>query len=184
MLTVLRANECCLTDEAFNGITFTHESPLRELSLGENDKVDKGWTELFHGLCSSCITTLVVSGNRLYGEECCTALKRLLINNKTLTVLRVGIYPNYTTIRVEPESDIGCCIADALSQKCSLRELTICGYTQTMQGWINLFENLYENTTLNTLNCSDAQLPKHKSNNDVAKPVCEMLQNTTKALKI
>ncbi len=171
VLTVLKANECGLTDEAFKGITFTNESPLRELSLRENDNVDKGWTELFHGLCSSCITTLDVSVNSLYEEKCYTALKCLLINNKTLTVLRVGNYMS------EANDDIVCCIADALSQKCSLRELTICGYTQTMQGWINLFESLYENTTLNTLNCSDAQLAKHKSNNEVAKSVCEMLQH-------
>ncbi len=171
VLTVLRANKCGLTDEAFKGITFTHESPLRELSLGENDKVDKGWTELFNALCSSCITTLDVSGNRLHGEKCCTALKCLLINNKTLTVLRVDSDPNYSTIRVKPEFDIVCCIADALSQKCSLIELTICGYKLTMQGWINLFESLYDNTTLNTLNCSDAHLTELKPNNDVAKSV-------------
>ncbi len=171
VLTVLRANECGLTDEAFKGITFTHESPLKELSLSENDNVDKGWTELFHGLCSSCITTLDVSGKRLYGEKCCTAFKCLLINNKTLTVLRVG------TFMSEASDDIVCCVADALSQKCSLTELTIRRYTQSMQGWINLFESLYDNTTLNTLNCRNVYLPEDKPNNDVAKSVCEMLQH-------
>ncbi len=42
-----------------------------------------------------------------------------------------------------------------------------------MQGWINLFESLYDNTTLN---CSDAHLTELKPNNDVAKSVCEMLK--------
>ncbi len=46
-----------------------------------------------------------------------------------------------------------------------------------MQGWINLFESLYDNTTLNTLNCSDAHLTELKSNNDAAKSVCEMFQH-------
>ncbi len=168
VLTVLRANECGLTDEAFNGITFTHKSPLRELSLSDNVEVDEGWTELFHGLCSSCITTLDVMYNRLHGEECCTALKCLLVNNKTLTVLRVGNYMR------EANDDIVCCIADALSQKCSLRELTIREYTLTR---LNLFESLYDNTTLNTLNCRNVHLPEDKPNNDVAKSVCEMLQH-------
>ncbi len=101
MLTVLRANSwssvwvadslCSLTNEAFKGITFTHESPLRKLFLTNQCKVDTGWTELFNGLCSSCITTLDLRDNKFYGEEeCCTALKFLLIKSKTITVLRIG----------------------------------------------------------------------------------------------
>ncbi len=118
VLTVLRVDKCGLTEEAFKGITFTKDSPLRELILNNNYEVKKGWTELFNGLCSSCITTLDVSGNKLDGEECCTALKCLLINNKTLTVLKIGrLY--------ETNHDLVCCIADALSQNCSLMELTI-----------------------------------------------------------
>ncbi|XP_064404592.1 uncharacterized protein LOC135349879 [Halichondria panicea] len=167
MLTVLRANWCGLTDEALKGIIFTKESPLRELSLSENYEVKQGWTEFFNGLCSSCITTLDVKNNSLNGEECCTALKCLLINNKTLTVLKIGTYQN--------NDDVVCCIADALSQNCSLMELTISSYTLSILGWTKLFESLHENTTLVTLNCSRAKLQELEQNNEVAKSVWELL---------
>ncbi len=53
-----------------------------------------------------------------------------------------------------------------------------------MQGWINLFESLYDNTTLNTLNCSDAHLTELKPNNDVAKSVwLEQLVNEIEELE-
>ena len=161
VLTVLRVHNCGLTDAAFKGITFTKDSPLRELILNNNDKLEKGWTELFNGLCSSCITTLDVSGNSLDGEECCTALKCLLINNKTLTVLKIGHQYNH---------DVFCCIADALSQNCSLKELTIINsYRLSIQGWTKLFESLHKNTTLNTLDCSvDYNLQDFDPNNEVA----------------
>ena len=163
VLTVLRVYKCGLTEEAFKGITFTKDYPLRELSINNNDELEKGWTELFNGLCSSCITTLDVRENsRLNGEECCTALKCLLISNKTLTVLKIGCWN-------ETDDDVVCCIADALSQNCSLMELTIIN----ILGWTKLFESLHENTTLNTLDCIDLQL--HNPNNEVAKSVCEML---------
>ncbi len=64
-----------------------------------------------------------------------------------------------------------CCIADALSQNCSLMELTINNYISIILGWTKLFESLHKNTTLNTLNCSKVFV----SNNEVAKSVCEML---------
>ena len=152
VLTILRANRCGLTDEAFRGISFTHESPLRELYFGENLEVDKGWTELFNALRSSRITILDISGNTLCGEECCTALNCLLLKNKTLIVLRIGSN--------KPRCDndeMVCCIADALSQNCSLRELKIRAYSLSIQGWIKLFKSLYENTRLKTLNCIDAE---------------------------
>ena len=172
VLTVLRVHKCGLTDEAFKGITFTKDSPLRELSIINNKaridyKVKKGWTELFNGLCSSCITTLDVSDNFLKGEECCTALKCLLINNKTLTVLKIGRQYNIN-------HGVVCCIADALSQNCSLMDLTI-KYRSSNLRWTKIFESLHENTTLNTLDCSNAGLQELKSNNEVAKSVCEML---------
>ena len=163
----MRANSCGLTDEAFKGITITHESPLRELSLRENKEVDSSWTELFNALCSSCITTLDVSGNRLCGEECCTALKYLFNNSKTLTVLKID-QPKYT-------EEVVYCIADALSHNHSLREVSISGYKLNIQGWTNLFKSLHENTTLNTLSCSDAQLQAADLNNEIAKSVCKML---------
>ncbi len=167
VLTVLRVDSCGLTDEIFKGITFTKKSPLRELSLKGNYKVKKGWTELFNGLCSSCITTLDVSDNILVGDECCTALKCLLINSKTLTVLKIGAkFPN--------SDDVVCYIADALSLNYSLMELTINNYTSSL-GWTKLFESLLENTTLNTLDCSEPNLQAFETNNEVAKSVCEML---------
>ncbi len=54
VLTVLRVDQFRLTEEAFKGITFTKDSPLKKLSLNNNYEVKKGWTELFNGLCSSC----------------------------------------------------------------------------------------------------------------------------------
>ena len=121
VLTGLRVYSFVLTDEGFKGIIFTKDSTLRELSLTSiSTTLKKGWTELFNDLCSSyaCITTLDISENILDGEECCTALKCLLINNKTLTALKIGYYIN-------TNHDLVCCIADALSQNCSLMELTI-----------------------------------------------------------
>ena len=163
VLTVLRANICGLTDETFKGITFTHKSPLRELYLMGNTEVDKGWAELINALCSSCITTLDISGNKLCGEECCTALNCLLIKNKTITVLRIS--------RLQGGNDeMVRCIADALSQNCSLRELKIGTYGLSIQGPIKLFKSLHENTTLKTLHCI-----ARKQNNEVAKSLCEML---------
>ncbi|XP_064405398.1 uncharacterized protein LOC135350515 [Halichondria panicea] len=171
VLTVLRVYMCGLTDAAFNGITFTKDSPLRELILNNNYKLENGWTELFNGLCSSCITTLDVRYNNLNGEECCTALKCLLINNKTLTVLKIGRWR-------ETNHDMVCCVADALSQNCSLMELTI-STKLTTAGWTKLFESLHENTMLNTLDCSGylqvAGLQVWYQNNEVAKSLCEML---------
>ncbi len=167
VLTVLRVGQCGLTDEAFKGINFTKDSPLRELILNNNYEVKKSWTELFNGLCSSRITTLDVSGNSLDGEECCTALKCLLINNKILTVLKINNYKdNY---------DVVCCIADALSQNCSLKELTICTYRLSILGCIKIFESLRKNTMLNTLDCSRVDIQGLEPNNEVAKSVCEML---------
>ncbi len=127
MLTGLRVYSFVLTDEGFKGIIFTKDSTLRELSLTSiSTTLKKGWTELFNGLCSSCITTLDISENILDGEECCTSLKCLLINNKTLTVLKIGYY-------IKTNHDLVCCIADALSQNCSLMELTI-SYTLSTLG--------------------------------------------------
>ncbi len=166
VVTVLEVDHFKLTEEAFKGITFTKDSPLRGLFL-KNNKLENGWTELFNGLCSSCVTTLDVRGNSLNGEECCTALKRLLINNKTLTVLKIGRWR-------KTNHDMVCCVADALSQNCSLMELTI-NTKLTTAGWTKLFESLHENTTLNTLYCSEADLQKLESNNEAAKSVCEML---------
>ena len=166
VLTVLRANRCGLTDEAF---TFTHASPLRELSLIENTKIDKGWTDLFYSLCSSSITTLDISGNRLYEEQCCRALNRLLLKNKTITVLRIG------GNKLQDGDQMACSIADALSQNCSLRELKIGTYNLSIRGWIKLFKSLYENTKLTKLNCIDVHLSERKQNNEVAKSLCEML---------
>ena len=140
---------------------------MRELILNHNYKIENGWTELFNGLCSSCITTLDVSGNILDGEECCTALKCLLINNKTLTVLKIGrLY--------ETNDDLVCCVADALSQNCSLIELTF-RHRSSILGWTKLFESLHENTTLNTLDCSEDDLQLLEPNNEITKSVCEML---------
>ncbi|XP_064405500.1 protein NLRC3-like isoform X1 [Halichondria panicea] len=167
VLTVLRVHRCGLTDETFKGITFTKDSPLRELILKDKYTVKKGWTELFNGLCSSCITTLDVSDNILHGEECCTALKRLLISNKTLAVLKIGHW-------YETNDDLVGCIADALSQNCSLMELTI-NHRLSIRGWTKLFESLHENTTLNTLDCSEASLQELDLINEVAKSLCEML---------
>ena len=167
VLTVLRVPNCGLTDAAFKGITFMKDSPLRELVLRCNTEVKNGWTELFNGLCSSCITTLDVSVNKFSGEECCTALKCLLISNKTLTVLKIGhLY--------ETNVDLVCCIADALSQNCSLKELTIINGL-SFQSWTKLFESLHKNTTLNTLDCSKTNFLQLKPNNEVAKSLCEML---------
>ncbi|XP_064405403.1 uncharacterized protein LOC135350518 [Halichondria panicea] len=166
VLTVLRVTDFGLTEEAFKGITFTKDSPLRELSLKSNYK---GWTELFNGLCSSCITTLDVSGDSLNGEECGTALKRLLINNKTLTVLKI-VCPYDTN------DDVILCIADALSQN-SLKKLTISTQSNRFvvhDTWTKLFESFHKNTTLNTLNYSGADL-KSWEKDKVAKSLCEML---------
>ncbi len=169
MLTVLRVHNCGLTEKAFKGITFTKDSSLRELSINYNDELEKGWIELFNGLCSSCITTLDVRENSLDREECCTALKCLLINNKTLTVLKIG--SSYET-----NHDVVCCAADALSQNCSLMELTISNRSSIL-GCTKLFKSLHENTTLNTLDCSedDYYLQPRDPNNEVAKSLCEML---------
>ena len=168
VLTVLRVHNCGLTDAAFNGITFTKDSPLRELVLNYNTEVKNGWTELFNGLCSSCITTLDISGNSLDGEECCTALKRLLINNKSLTILKIGR-------QYEINHGVVCCIADALSQNYSLMELTLTFSSRSsILGWTKLFESVHKNTTLNTLDCSKVDL-QLEPNNEVAKSVCEML---------
>ncbi|XP_064390048.1 uncharacterized protein LOC135337957 [Halichondria panicea] len=104
VLTVLKANWCGLTDEAFKGIIFTRESPLRELSLMGNTEVDKGWTDLFNALCSSRITTLDVRANRPYGEECCTALKCLLNSKNTIKIIANG-----------RNEDVVCSIAAALA---------------------------------------------------------------------
>ncbi|XP_064389838.1 NACHT, LRR and PYD domains-containing protein 14-like [Halichondria panicea] len=167
VLTVLRVNRCGLTNEAFRGITFTHESPLRELYFGLYISVDKGWAELFNALCSSRITTLDISGNKLYGEECCTALNCLLLKNETLIVLRISQLCNNEMVR---------CIADALSQNCSLGELKIGTYGLSIQGWIKLFESLYKNTRLETLHCINTQRKK-KKNLKIAKSLCEMLKH-------
>ncbi len=165
VLTVLRTNIRSLTDETFKGITFTHESPLRELSLMGDTEVDRSWTELFYALCSSRITTLDISDNTLCGEECCTALNCLLIKNKTITALRISRFRG-----VNKEMVVRC-IADALSQNCSLRELKIgTSYGLSTQGPIKLFKSLHENTTLKTLHCIAG-----KQNNEVAKSLCEML---------
>ena len=169
VLTVLRVTDFGLTDEAFKGITFTKDSPLRELSLKSksNYEVKIGWTEIFNGLCSSCITTLDVSGDSLRGEECCTALKRLLINNKSLTVLKIGCRFGTKLMMT--------CIADALSQN-SLKKLTISSHGFTVSdAWTKLFESLHENTTLNTLDCSEVKF-KLYPNKKVAKSLCEMLK--------
>ena len=170
VLTFLRVVDCGLTDAAFNGITFTKDSPLRELSLtSTSTTLKKGWTELFNALCSSCITTLYVKNKSWDGEECCTALKCLLINNKTLTVLKIGS-------QYETKGDLLlCCIADALSQNCSLKKL-IYKYKISILGWTKLFESLHENTTLNTLDCYIDNLQELKPNNNaVAKSLREML---------
>ena len=164
VLTVLRVHSCGLTDAAFNGITFTKDSPLRELILSPN-KLENGWTDIFNGLCSSCITTLDVWGNSFNGEECCTALKCLLINNRTLTVLKICCW--YDTIH-----DMVCCIADALSQNCSLMELTISTSELSILEWTKLFESLHKNTTLNTLKTN---LEQFNQKNKVVKSLCEML---------
>ncbi len=66
-------------------------------------------------------------------------------------------------------------IADALSQNCSLMELTISTHDLNILGWTKLFESLHKNTTLNTLDCKKADLQELESNNEVAKSVCEML---------
>ena len=182
VLTVLRVTEFGLTDEAFKGLTFTKDSPLRELFLKSNYdvkkklnykvqkgfKIEKGWTDIFNGLCSSCITTLDVSGDSLKGEECCTALKRLLINNKSLTILK--IYYQY-----DRNHDLLCCIAEVLSQN-SLKKLTISthNYTFNDYAWTKLFESLHENTMLNTLDCSKVKL--FLPSNEVPKSLCEMLK--------
>ncbi len=52
-------NPSVFNDEAFKGITITHESPLRELSLRENKEVDSSWTELFNALCTCFESELV-----------------------------------------------------------------------------------------------------------------------------
>ena len=166
-------SQCSLNDDRFKTI-ITKKHLQRHISVlcltkqldVTNIKLKNGWTELFNGLCSSCITTLDVRGNSLDGEECCTALKCLLINNKTLTVLKIGHQYNH---------NVFCCIADALSQNCSLKELTIINsYRLSIQGWTKLFESLHKNTTLNTLDCSNDYYYL-KFNNKVAKSVCEML---------
>ena len=146
------------------------DSPLRELSLTYSYGITKGWTELFNVLCSSCITTLDVSDNNLNGEECSTALKYLLINNKTLAVLKIGHW-------YETNDDVVYCIADALSQNCSLMELTIRTYRLSILKWTKLFESLHKNATLNTLDCYSNKFELHEldQNNEVAKSLCEML---------
>ena len=55
-------------------------------------------------------------------------------------------------------------------------ELTISKYTLSILGCTKLFESLqHENTTLNTLDCSEAYLQELDTKDEVAKSVCEML---------
>ncbi len=178
VLTVLTANDCGLTNKAFNGITFPHESPLTELSVRDNEAItDEGWTELFSSLNSSCIITLDISHNDIatpYGSECYKALKQLLTNSKTLTVLTVGSWN-------KGNDSIKSCIADALSENCSLEKLILVDWFKSPvineQPFTKLFESLRLNTTLMTLNCRQLSLSLGKSNDEVSKSLCEMLKH-------
>ena len=182
VLTVLKVNDCGLTDEAFDGITFKKESPLVKLSITKNgDNItNKGWTHLFNSLCSSHITTLDISGSTdciIIESDCYEALKNLLESNKSLTGLKIG-----ESLLDKNFYDVVSCITEALSNNCYLQELEIFECNSHDLLWTKLFQSIHHNTRLQKLNYHKADEGISKQEREYITSLCEMLKHN-KGLK-